>query len=475
MRNIKITLHNNKKYNAENFDDVQVLEDENNATTIEVQYPIEYENYSKRVEFKNIKGEKWITSLYAPEDRENQYEDNFDRLNFGFTIPSAMAKRGELKVQFIAYLADGTNTIVPFEIVILTIENSIIYATKEGKENPELVIRAYEYANMALDVAEEANTRSKHAEDLTIDAAQSAANAEISAKNAENSAKALQNSAKNAENFSKQAQTSAANAETSASNSAASAQRAEADAQRAEELSNTANQNSEYAVQTSESSNTKSTKALEIITNLSVSSEEIDCDGNVSVQIQTNTTNQHKNIHFSVPAPKKGTSYRNKGAWVETENYINDQYYIDTVNIYGCTYYCKQSNKGHIPTDSAENDYWGLIAIRGNDAGVTVVDNLNSDNSGYVLSAKQGKVLKELIASSVQTAINNLVNNAPSNLNTLKELADAINNDPNFYITINTSFRESNLKIDDLQTQINNMLNGTTKFTLLSAEDINVE
>lgn len=462
MKNIKVVLYNTKKYDAENIDDVQILENENNATTIEVQFPSEYIDYSKRVEFQNVKGEKWTTSLYAPEDNRNVYDANFDKLNFRFTIPSAMTKRGELKVQLIAYLADGTNTIVPFQVILLKIDNSILYATKEGKENPDLVIKAYEYANLSLEIANEANERSKHAEELTIDAAESAENAEISAKNAENSAKASQNSAKSAENSAKEAQNSASQAQASASASQQSASQAEASAQRAEELSGVANENSEYAVETSDNANTKSTKALEIVANLSVSSEEIDCEEHVSVEIQTNTTTEHKNIHFSVPAPKKGTSYRNKGAWHNDETYINDQYFIDTVSIFGCTYYCKQTNTGHQPLDSAESGYWGLIALRGTDAGVTIVDNLNSENSGYVLSAKQGKVLKELIASSIQTAITNLINNSPENLNTLKELADAINNDPAFHTTI------TNL-ITTNSTNITKIINGTT--TVKRAEE----
>lgn len=475
MDNIKIKLYNNKKYDAENIDDIQILESENNATTIEVEFPIDYENYSKRVEFQNVRGEKWTISLYAPEDERNVYNDNFDKSNFRFTIPSAMTKRGELKMQMIAYLADETNTIVPFQIVVLSIDNSILYATKEGKENPELVIKAYEYANMSLETAREANERSKHAESLTVEAAQSAANAEKSAKQSANSAKSAETSAKNSEQSASEAQTSASASQTSADNAEQSALESAESARIAAELSEDANINSTIAVNTSNDANTKATKSLEIVDNLTVSSKELDCEDPVGVEIETNVTTKHKNIKFLIPSPKKGTSYRNKGVWSETETYINDQYFIDTVSKHGCTYYCKKSHTNQSPEASAENEYWGLIALKGSDGGLTIVDNLNSENADYVLSAKQGKVLKELIASSIETAINNLINNSPDGLNTLQEIAKAINNDPNFYITINTSFENSNSKIDDLQTQINNMLNGTTKFTLLNAEDINVE
>ena len=119
--------------------------------------------------------------------------------------------------------------------------------------------------------------------------------------------------------------------------------------------------------------------------------------------------------------------------------------------MHGCTYWCKQSNQNKQPLDSEENDYWGLIALKGSDAGITIIDNLNSDNASYVLSAKQGKVLKELIDSSVPQAINNLTNN--------------------FNAQLNTASNER----EDLQQQINKMLNGTTKFTLVNASNINVE
>ena len=40
---------------------------------------------------------------------------------------------------------------------------------------------------------------------------------------------------------------------------------------------------------------------------------------------------------------------------------------------------------------------------------------------------------------SVTNAVNSIIDNAPSNLNTLKELAKAINNDPNYYNSVNTA------------------------------------
>ena len=412
MNNIKITLHNNKKYDAVNLDNIDILEDENNATTIDIEFPKEYENYSKRIDFMNLRREKWTTSLYAPEDNRNQYADNFDKLNFTFTIPNSMAKRGELQIQPIAYLADGTNTIVPFRVLIVTINNSILYAKVQGQNNPDIIVKAYEYANIALETANEANTRSKHAEELAIESAESAKQSEISAKNAENSAKNAQTSAKNSETSAKNSEASAKNAQTSAKEAQTSANNADKRATSAETISNEANTKSTNAVNTANEANTKATKTLEIVDELSVSSEEIDCEKQANVVIETDSTTKHKNIKFSIPAPKKGTSYRNKGIWDSSVSYVNDQYYIDTVTLYGCTYWCKISNTNQMPVNSTESEYWGILALKGSDAGITIVDNLDSDRPDFVLSAKQGSVLKNKdseLLDKILSIINNVI------------------------------------------------------------------
>ncbi len=511
MAGINITLLRNKDYTSENSEENKIIAGENNATSIIVHFPEEYADYSKRVEFMNIRREKWAIGLYMPEDTTKHYDENFDKLNFSFTLPNPVTVNGEMKMQFVAYLADETETIVPFEIIRFEIRESILYVKKQASENPDLVIKAYEYANMSLETAREANERSKHAEDLTLDAAESARNAEQSAKNAENSAQSANTSAQNSSKSASEAQKSATAAQNSASASAKSASDAAASASNAEQLADTANTKSTNAVNTSNDANAKATKSLEIVENLTVSSEELDCEEHVAVNIETNSTNKHKNIKFSIPAPKKGTSYRSKGVWSSQTQYINDQYFIDTVALHGCTYYCKQSHTNQQPVASADSEYWGLLAAKGSDAGFTIVDNLESDHSDYVLSAKQGKVLKELISSSIETAISNLIDQAPANLNTLKKIATAINNDPNFYSTITksitdnvqslenklTSLEQKLTKqiadtkaqleqsqtstknelvqsINDLQQQINNMLNGTTIFTLLKANTVDL-
>ena len=260
MKNIKIILNENKTFTAENIDEVKILEDEHNATVIEVHFPEEYADYSKRVDFLNIRNEKWTTSLYAPEDENNNYSETFDKSVFRFTIPSAMAKRGELQIQFIAYLVDGSNTIVPFQVILATINKSIIYAVKEGRENPDLLIQAYEYSNKALGIAREALDKTANAERAALEAEKSAKNAENSAQNAENSAKS--------------AQTSANSANTRAINAESSARSAQESAEYAEEVSNTANTKSDNAVRVSNEANTKSNQAVTTANTANENSEE---------------------------------------------------------------------------------------------------------------------------------------------------------------------------------------------------------
>ena len=410
MQGIEVTLLRNKQYIAQNSDDYKVIGNENNATTIIVHFPDEYENYSKRVDFKNIRNEKWTIGLYTPEDETITYGSDFDKKNFAFTLPKQVTIKGELKIQFVAYLPDETQTLVPFELLKIDIKDDILYARKEASDTPDLILKAYEYSNMALGLSREAVTRAEDAECAALES-------EKSAKAAENSAKKSQQSASNAEASARNSNTRATNAEQSASEAQASAKAAEnsaksaeTDAKTAVTTSNTANTNSQNAVRTANEANAKSTQTLDIVENLSVSSTEIDCREHISVDIETINTNKHKNIHFKVPAPKQGTSYRSKGAWDSAVQYIHDDYFIDTVGRYGCTYYCKKTNTNQEPLPSEENEYWGLLCIKGSDAGVTIVDNLESTNANYVLSAKQGNVIKKIYERQL-AQINQIKNN----------------------------------------------------------------
>lgn len=146
--------------------------------------------------------------------------------------------------------------------------------------------------------------------------------------------------------------------------------------------------NSKQAIETIESA----------VNNLSVDTIITSSNSLPGVEIISSADNKNKTIKFKLPKPKSGKSYRNKGAWSSTVNYVNDDEFIDTVYLNGATYYCKVSNKNNSPKDNAENTYWGLIATRGGNSNVTIVDNLDSTNSNYALSANQGNIIKNTFA-----------------------------------------------------------------------------
>lgn len=248
MQGIEVTLKRNKQYTTENSEEYEIIAGENNATTILVHFPEEYKEFSKRVDFKNIKKEKWTIPLYTPEDETKTYGTDFDKLNFAFTLPTPVTINGELQIQFIAYLADNTETFVPFKLLKIIVEDSIMYVKKEGSENPDLILQAYEYANMSLELSREAL-------DKTANSERAALAAEASAKAAEKSASSAQSSATNAMNSATSANTRAANAETSA-------KAAQESAEYAESVADSANEKSNNAVATSNSANTKSTNAV---------------------------------------------------------------------------------------------------------------------------------------------------------------------------------------------------------------------
>lgn len=264
MQGIEVTLKRNKQFIAENTEEFEVISGENNATTILVHFPEEYKDFSKRVDFKNVRNEKWTIPLYTPEDESKKYGEDFDKLNFAFTLPTAVTINGELSIQFIAYLADETETFVPFKLFKVRVEDSILYVKKQGSENPDLILRAYEYSNIALETSREAFSKIEHSEELAKEARERAGVSMLYAAKSSSSAKEAETSAKNAE-------TSATNAEESAKNSEQRATTAEnisnesnERSKNALEISNDANERSNNAVETSNTANTNSENALKI-------------------------------------------------------------------------------------------------------------------------------------------------------------------------------------------------------------------
>ena len=485
MQGLEITLKRNKQYEAENSEEFLVISGENNATSILVHFPEEYLDYSKRVDFNNVRGEKWTIGLYTPEDKTIEYGDEFDKLNFVFTLPTQVTVNGELKIQFIAYLCDGSETLVPFKMLKLKVNEAINYAKQLSVENPDLIVKAYEYSNLAMESAKAAENSTSESAASALSAQQDATKAEQYAKTCETKANEAASSAQSSLELVEESSKLTSQAQSSASQAQQSAEQAQQSASEAAQDAETANNNSQTALTNSNDAVNTSNKALEIVDNLTVSKEIVDCEQDPNVIIETDNTTKHKNLKFTLPEPKKGTSYRNRGAWESSIQYLNNEYYIDTVSKYGCTYYCKVTNSNISPSDGVDNEYWGILALKGNDGGITIIDNLDSDHSDYVLSAKQGNVLKNKIEESKQQ----ILGNVETQLNTLEKVANSINNDSNVYQTIlnaiqnvkeeiilqiNSVESDLNSDINNLQNQINQMLNGTTVFTLLKANSIDV-
>ena len=100
------------------------------------------------------------------------------------------------------------------------------------------------------------------------------------------------------------------------------------------------------------------------------------------------------------------------------------------------------------------------------------LDNIES-NATYVIvdseisSTSTNAIQNKIVKSYVDTSISNLVNSAPDTLNTLYELAEALDNDPNFATTMTTELGKKvdkvtgkGLSSNDFTTTLLNKLNG---------------
>lgn len=292
MQGIDVVLHKNKQLTVQNTEDYKIIGSENNSTTIIVHFPEEYEKYSKRVDFKNIKNEKWTIGLYMPEEETVQYDENFDKNNFSFTLPRQVTIKGELKIQFIAYLTDGTETFVPFELLKIDVKDDIMYVKKSASDNPDLIIKAYENSNKALELSKEAFSKTEKAELAAESAKNSASSASSSAlsslfrantaktnaEKAANSANNASESAKNAENLANTSNLRSLNALNNSNTALTNSKSAISTADNAKTISNTAKINSEEAKTNSEkaleNANTAITRSTEALTIANESKEK---------------------------------------------------------------------------------------------------------------------------------------------------------------------------------------------------------
>ena len=288
MAEINITLLSNKQNLQENAEDLKIIAFENKATTVAVRFPSELVDYSKRVDFQNVRGEKWTEALYAPEDERNEYAPGFDTCNFTFTLPEEILLPGELLLEFIAYKANAERPFIPFDMVRLTVEAGIGFCRKRARNNPDLIIKAYENSNNALDIARQSLSRTMSAEDAAERAAASASAAETSAQASQESSAASENyslasaqsaaaalqraiaaeeSAATSVTAATVANARAGDAETAAANSAASAASANTRATNAETAANN-------AASLAASANTRATNAETAAANAATSASQ---------------------------------------------------------------------------------------------------------------------------------------------------------------------------------------------------------
>ena len=172
QNHIEIKLLGNRRFIYANRRQSIVITAEHLATEITVLFPDEYEEYSKRVDFINSRGEEWTEGLYVPEFKE--YKPGFHKTRFHFKLPTEVTTEGELKMQFLAYLPDKSMTTVPFEVIPIDVQNGILAFKRSSKSNPDLLIMAANRSNEALFLAQQAKARSTQAETQSAAAVETA-------------------------------------------------------------------------------------------------------------------------------------------------------------------------------------------------------------------------------------------------------------------------------------------------------------
>jgi hypothetical protein len=294
----------NKQCDIQNTDDEKIIGGEHNATAFLVKFPTELASYNKRVDFVNVRKEKWTIELFDP------LITNGETNNFTFHIPDAVSTKGEILLQPIAFKPSG-DVFMPFEVIKLTVENSVLYVQKQANENPDLILKAYKISQEAKDIADEALTRSAAAESAATasansasSAAQSAAqaqtatsNAQTQATNAANSASQANTRAGNAETSANQAEQSANNANTRAANAETAATNAQNSASTAQTAATTAQQQATNSANSASQANTRAGNAETAATNAQASAS-------VAQQSSTNAENKATAAESAAEAAK---------------------------------------------------------------------------------------------------------------------------------------------------------------------------
>ena len=471
MQGIEITLYRNKQNEVENSEEFEVISGENNATTILVHFPDEYKDFSKRVDFKNIRNERWTIGLYTPEDETKQYASDFDQLNFAFTLPSAVTLFGELEMQFIAYKTDDASTFVPFRIVKLYVEDSVFYAKKDGSQTPDLIIEAYKYANMSLEISRDSFAKIENAE-------RAALSAEASAKAAQESATSAQTSATNAKNSATSANTRAINAE-------ASAKAAQESAEYAEQVSDNANTKSDNAVATSNTANTKSDNAVSTAnTALSNSKTAINTSNTALTNSQNAVTTSNSANTKSDNAVEIATEAKEIA---EESNEIASTANTKSDNAVSTANSANTKSTNAVNTANSANTKSNSAVTTANEAKTSATSAVSTANSANTKSDNAVSV-----ANSANTKSDNAVNTANEAMETAEQALNQVvekmgtkvylgssttpessvnfDSDPQTQITANKTLANSNktlatsnkTRLDSHDTEISNIKNNTT-------------
>lgn len=443
MQGIEVTLKRNKQYVAENKEEYEIISGENNATTILVHFPEEYKDFSKRVDFKNIKNEKWSIGLYTPEDETKKYGADFDKLNFAFTLPTPVTVNGELQIQFIAYLADDTETFVPFKLFKIVVEDSIMYVKKQGSENPDLIIQTYEYANMALEISRDAFDRIENAERAALEA-------EKSAKSAQTSANSAQTSATNAKNSAISANTRAVNAE-------ASAKAAQESAEYAEQVADGANTKSDQAVATSNSANTKSDNAVSTANSANTKSNNAVSTANTALTNSqnavstSNTANSKSDNAVEIATEAKGIA--------EESNEIASSANTKSDNAVATANTANTKSTNAVNTANTANTKSDNAVTTANEAKTSATSAVTTANNANTKSDNAVSV-----SNSANTKSNNAVNTASEAKATAEEALKQVVEKMGTKVFLGTNTTpEANMTFSsDPQTQINQIKNNTT-------------
>ena len=268
---IKITLQNNRRNLVTISDKHKIIAGEHDATTIRVQYPDEYEAYSKRVDILNDKGEKWTHALYTPEFQE--YEIDFNRSIFNFKLPDNVTLPGEIYLQFIAY-DTAQHILTPFDAVVLAVEKGIMYAKKQAQDNPDLIVKSYEHSRWAVDAVtsrlEHLQEVEKTVTEVSAEAVQSAeqakaliAQAESAVQTSMQNATDAQASAENAERSASESATASAKSQKAAQGAKRSADKAAVSASNAEASASDANERADNAEQSARTAEERATLSAE--------------------------------------------------------------------------------------------------------------------------------------------------------------------------------------------------------------------